>query len=597
MIQVSTDYFESINGQMRNQMDFNVGIGLENTELKRNAIYSDNGHLEYSDISGLKNLYASGKVYVTAESNMYILDGNHEIVPTNIRQFQGYVSDVVSGADSTFASPPQITIYDPNSTTLYDLTGFTILFDKENNDYPTEFTITYYANNTLVGTKEIRNNTLVKYIDDEEKIGINKIVITFLKTHNYNRRIRVLGITLGIYEEFTGSGTNPIISLSHDIEISPLSKEIPMNNFTFTIYDPDQNYDAENPQGIWKYAKKGQIITLKYIYTIDNETKETEEVAGGRFYMDSKPSTNDDEATFTSVSRIEMMEDTYNEGTYYPSGRSYKALFEDVFTFAGLSSSEYEIDASLADINTTIPLPKESCKQCIQLLCQATGTIAFEDVSGKIWIKKNNTELDDYMLELKTNLSFPKYSEEPAEIKNLVITKYTPTVDEELSQLAKTSFSLEGTADIIVDYDLSTDHTYTIEGATVNSGAFYANCCKLNLTALSNSEITLIVNGKKIDLTANNKVWNISSKGYDCELDFEMLSDDEQMAKLKTMYLKYLEESNRYSIEYRGNPELRPNDIIQLQTKFVDRVNAMILSTSYSYDGGSSGNIVLKNYR
>ena len=132
-------------------------------------------------------------------------------------------------------------------------------FDEENNDYATDFSIVYYdIGGNVIRTKSVTGNTLVKYIDDTGTEDVNKIVITFTKTHNYNRRIRVTGITLGIYEEFYGGGRTTdktIKTLSHKVAISPLMKEIPANDFSFTIDDTLANYNPENPQGIWKYTK------------------------------------------------------------------------------------------------------------------------------------------------------------------------------------------------------------------------------------------------------------------------------------------------------------------------------------------------------
>ena len=193
MINVSTEYFNSINQQMRNQMDFIVGMGIENTEMKNNSHYLDNGHLDYSNVSGLKSLYVANKIYVTAETNMYLLDGNHEIVPSENRQFQGFVSSEMSGTDFMFVSPPTITIADDVTTKGYDLIGFTIQFDRENNDYATDFDIEYYHGTNLIGTTNVIDNTQIKYIDDVERQGITKIVVKFYKTHNFNRRIRVTG--------------------------------------------------------------------------------------------------------------------------------------------------------------------------------------------------------------------------------------------------------------------------------------------------------------------------------------------------------------------------------------------------------------------
>lgn len=593
MINVSSEYFNSINAPMRLQTNFVIGLGVENTEMAQNSVYSDNGHMRYSNVNSLKNLYATNKIYTTAEPNMYILDGLHEITPSQ-DTFQGYCSDLVSGDDSTFSATPIIYITSDNE---YDLIGFTIRFDEENNDYPTDFDIEYYSKaGVLLRKANITNNTQTQYIDDVETNGVNKIAVKFYKTHNYGRRIRVTRITLGIYEEiYGGGGANTIKSISHITEISPLSKEIPANNFSFVIFDEQGLYNAENPTGIWKYTKKGQIATLKYIQTLENG--KTESVVGGRFYLTDRPSTEDTDAKFEAVSRLESLEQTYNEGKYYVNGRSYYNLFADLFTYAGLESGEYEIDEDLKDISTLIPLPKENVKTCIQLLCQSCGKIAYEDTTGKIWIKDNNSTIDEYDLALNQNYSYPKYTLETANVRNIIMTKYTPTVSGETSELAKTTFTLAGQSEVVVAYDLSANHTYTITGGTVTSGEFYGYCCKLKITpSADTNSIELTISGNKIDITDVNLIYPVNSNGSDCELDFRMLSQDNVANILFPIYKKYLSEQKRYEISYRGNPELRANDIIQIATRFSEQINTMILKSSYEWDNGASGTLELKNY-
>jgi hypothetical protein len=75
-----------------------------------------------------------------------------------------------------------------------------------------------------------------------------------------------------------------------------------------------------------------------------------------------------------------------------------------------------------------------------------------------------------------------------------------------------------------------------------------------------------------------------------------MLSDNNVADRLHDIYKKYLAESKRYDIDYRGNPELRPNDIIQIDTRFAEGINAMITASSFTWDNGASGTLTLKNF-
>lgn len=596
MINVSTEYFESINSPMRKQTEFVVGIGVENTEMKGNSEYSDNGHMDYSDIDSLKNLLFANKIYTTSEANMYLLDGVHEIKPEiTDYTFQGYVSSLASNSEGVFETPPVILIESEGS---YNLSGFTLQFDRENNDYATDFDIEYYdIDGGLIKTSNIIDNTNVKYIEEGETNGVNTIKVTFKKTHNYSRRLRITELILGIYEEFRGNNDlskNSIKTIEHTVEISPLMKEIPKNNFSFTIENENSAYNAENPTGVWKHIQKGQIVTLKYIQNLNNGEKES--FLGGRFQLTDRPETENTDAKFEAISKLESLEVTYDEGKYYENGRSYYLLIEDVFKFCGLKDNEYEIDSDLMNMYTNVPLEKRSAKECIQLLCQACGKIAFEDVSGKIFIKENNSTIDEYALTLGQNYSYPKYKEEVSELKNIIITKYTLTVSDEVQELANSTFEITESGEIVIDYALSTNQSHTISGANIRNISFFGECCKINLEVAEPTQVAITIRGNRIEKTATNIVYKENEKGYDCELDFKMLSDKNVADRLHTIYKKYLGESKRYTIDYRGNPELRPNDIIQIDTRFAQGINAMILKSEFIWDNGAKGSLTLKNF-
>lgn len=614
MITPSLEYKAAIQQNMRGSMEFEAVISVENIEFKEAAVLSDNGHLSFSDIQEITTDRRPRIINTTAETNMYLLNGTQELLPS-APEYQGFVSSFVSGdiplveTDSeeivydrhTFINKPKIKIETDNLS--YDLSGIRIEFDTFNNDYPTDFIINYYFKDILVRSSVVSGNTGSIYSTEERVNSLNAIELIFDRMHNANRRLRVTGIYFGITRMFTAETQSGIINMSHKTMIHPLMKEIPLNELQFEIRDADKEYNPEDPRSVWRYTHSGQTMLFNYFFNYYSEEHQKwirEKIPGGKFYLKNPPTTQGENVRFQATGLLQTLTMLYTEGSYHPLGRTYYDLFSDVLTFAGIPKDKdgkniWILDERLKAYKCYLPLPIKRCAELIQILCQNTASIVFEDTDGYMHIQLSETKIANNPLRLTTAYSYPNYDPQLPRLRTLLLTRHSVSVSGEVSELNASTHFIDGIKELFISYEASTEQKATVTGGLLLSVKYFAYHCLLTVSADS-SMISVTITGKKLIFAKAQLTYGANTQGDDAPVEMELLSDDSLCNALFLVYSKYLQETKRYKFEYLGDPARRSNDIFPIDTRFITQMPAMALSSEYSFDAGSRGVLELKNF-
>lgn len=643
---VSEGWTREINNPyFRSAVEIEATLFVEELTFRGLAAITDNGHLYYSDADGLLERKPVTEITATAETGLFLLDGKTRLVRSpepvyrwnyaldgswrlgekpfrslvsEVTPYQGFVSKGVSESDGEFrqtwnyaldgswrlgekpfasGSPePKLRILVEEGP-VYEFAGISLVFDTFNNDYPTDFDVEFLNGAGLVHKIEVRGNTTPRFQSAERVYGANEILLTFKKTFNFDRRIRITDMVFGLTRTFTGKGQSSITSFRRKREISPLMREIPQDTTEFTFKDVlgEYNPDPDNTEGIWEFTNPGQVLTLNYFlsYTNDQGVTVRENSPGGVAYLTARPTTQGQDVTFRASGKLQQLTQQYNHGLFRSQGYSYHALFTELFLFAGVSL--YELPDSLKNYYCYLPLPKEAVNVLIQVLCQSIGYIATESVAGYIQIRQNNTEPMLYDMRLTIMQDYPSYLEQLPPLRNLIIESVSVTVAAEITELHKSTQALHGTTTRFIDYEASIEQVATITNGTLVSAAYYAYGADLTISADSDT-MEIVITGKELLFGTNAKTYPVNEIGEDALVQISLLSSNTVRDMIAPFYAKYLQEGKRYKLNYLGDPALMANDILSIQTRYVDSLPAMILSSEYSYNNGSSGTLELKNY-
>ena len=109
---------------------------------------------------------------------------------------------------------------------------------KKANQYATDFKIEVFdPSDSLVSEDIVVGNTLNRYISEMPVDGYKRVKITFTKTSQPFRRIRVSEVVFGIIQNFDDANTTDLKLL---YEISPSMENLPANELTVTIENTDR---------------------------------------------------------------------------------------------------------------------------------------------------------------------------------------------------------------------------------------------------------------------------------------------------------------------------------------------------------------------
>ena len=438
MLSTTPLYREKANLPGGKEYKISIQFAIENIDFKEVATIRSNGELFYSQSAELKDETKSVELqFKTLEYNFYSLDGLGDN-PKQTTEYMGYISNVLSDENGVYQSTRPIISISADSL-HYNLIGTTIDFDLLNKDYAVDFDVRYYDNDTLLKMVEKRNNTSYQAVEVDGCDNVNKIEIEIISSNLKYRRARIQNIIFGLNSVIDN---DRIISFSRTMEISPFSKEISQNELSVEIENYDGLYDPQNPTGIYSYFDQGQKINHYYYFDVGNDN--WEKIYGGQLYLAGKPTDNGETTTFTATGLYQQLTKVYNKGLYYPAGRTFYDLFNDIFEFCDLKNKGiiYEIPENLKNISTVQPITNIPCNEAIQLLCNASNHILIERTNGNVALIPNNVG-ENTIFNSSALLSADKSETYFSQVSKL--NKNLPFANYQFKTLEYNLYSLDGT--------------------------------------------------------------------------------------------------------------------------------------------------------
>jgi hypothetical protein len=265
-------------------INFKVRFELLDVNARDAAVPSVSGQEDVSQLAqltdGVEKL--SGK-YATLEDDCWVLDGTMDLLPDSLDGVQtGWWSDVLSGADGTFTTPPHLSF--SFGGTAISTIGYTLCFDGKTNNYATSIRVTAYASDgTTVIEQQIFSNKKAYCVLDMSVQNYYSVKFEFLATSLPYRRIRLAECLFGIVQTFDGDSiTSAKLTYSADI----VCESFASRQLVFSFDNLDKKYNLINPNGLYAYLQEGQDL---YATTIING----ESVSMGEFEF-SKAESKDD---------------------------------------------------------------------------------------------------------------------------------------------------------------------------------------------------------------------------------------------------------------------------------------------------------------
>jgi hypothetical protein len=362
------------------------------------AEIADNGHEGFSNVEQtIDGLDKEPVKYATLERNMWVLDGTFALLPSSAPYGDnGFVGNVLSGDDGTYASTPTITISFPQVLANL-IPGITITWATAYDEWASSFRVTAYYGTQVVQQQTVTDNTSTRSVVLMDISGYDKITVEVLKWCLPGRRARMEELLIGIEKTYSKS---EIMSYSHESSVNPLSAELPKNEISFEVVNLNGEYNPDNPSGAEKYLMERQSITVRYGYKLDGKV---EWIKAGTFFMSEWDTPqNGITATFTARNLLEYMTDTYtgpNSGTLFSIAKS--ALEQADLPIQADGSVRWYLDSSLSKITAPgdLDLSKYTLQEVVQYVANAGCCVFYQDRNGVLHLEPLADGTTDYVID------------------------------------------------------------------------------------------------------------------------------------------------------------------------------------------------------
>lgn len=594
MYNTSESYNSQIRKVIRNYSLMHIQFRLTDPDADADAIVSSSGQTEWSCNPDMLESKQVSARYALLEQNRWLLNGKMRQLPDDAPyDYQGFVGNEISDEEGLITVPTVITIDFAGNP--YSFRGLTFQFDTVCDDYPAEIRVLASLKNTTVYDKTFTADSVDFAISEPipgAEAFADKLVISFVKTSLPYRRIRLEGLILGLRKAFDETS---IVSSEWKRTNDLMNTVLPNESMKYTFYDPKQEYNPDNPEGIWEYVESGQQVSFQYGYQLDDGSIEW--IPGSTYYVDGSPTVEStsklSKVTFNTMSRLQSLTDTYDEGVYAPEGKTLYDLAEILLEWAnvvdGSGKPLYTLAPSLREYVITAPLPVLSVRELLQLIANAGMCILYTDRAGKIVFEQRRNEGNVFgytFNDVKTKA--PSVKKYPY-LKNLIVsvTALSPAQDEE--ELATVDVVNAKNTEFLLEYDAATELSVKATGGlTINSiNGLYAQRAKVVVTGTG----TVAVNGVRLSESTYVVQKSCNPVGEDCTIENRLIGNQSHAIEYLEWMAAILKKRNVYTFEDRGFPEVDAADSVTLDTAFTNACDAHITSITIKYGGALSGNV------
>ena len=378
-----------------------------------------------------------------------------------------------------------------------------------------------------------------------------------------------------------------IVRLDVKQAVDPLSRRLPTESLTFSILDFDGDYDPSNPTGHWQELDNTSNVAVQY--GIQNGAVILWLQEEDRFILDGKPQWQRGVATFTASSSL-----LHLTKTFYKATATATNLYDmAVALLAEGGYPQYSLWSGLASYECNIPLPRDTIRNNLQRIAQATGCALYTR-HGVINIQPYE---EDDIEEQPYNMTLRDIKQDSD-----TVTKSNPIYMVQGYQYERQDAALDtivfqqaiytvGGETIHIEYEATDNPQLTVSSGTITSANIYARGADIVMQDSGVYEIT--VTGRRIGQSGTLLRAEISdnTEGGTFAVNNPIVNSTEQMNNIIYKAANFLRHRITHTMETRGNPDQEPLDGVNFVTEYGFAAHGLILSSEIIFDGVFAGRL------
>ena len=343
--------------------------------------------------------------YATLERGRWLLDGSFRLIPDDPAQLSGevgFVGDVLSGDDGSFASPVYAELTFSNCSILQACSVY--FSDADFDGIPVDFTVEVLQGGTAYYTKEFTGNMAASVsLSGFTVYNPDAIRVTVTKWSLPGRRLRVAEIIPGVYEEWTDD-----ILASIDIQMRGnfACLAIPYGTCTLRMDNLDRRFEPRNKSGIFQSIEERQAIPIAIGCELEDGSVEYKRA--GVFYQANGGWKTGDNAMTMQWDLVDIVGLLADREFHAPDTMPTTLsgwLAAIVGQLGANFTNKYHVDPDysnvVATVNSREDVDGKKCGDILRWVCMATGTWPRADAetgaltAEPLWSQGNKLDLDN----------------------------------------------------------------------------------------------------------------------------------------------------------------------------------------------------------
>lgn len=364
------------------------------------------GQIPWSNLEQIHDkVFDNPTKYATLERDRWVLDGTWDLLPDDPAQAvgqMGYIGNVLSGADGTFATTPWVELRFSGVSVLQ---ACSVYFPGNAYDgVPEDFTVEVKQGGTAYHTRTYTGNTASSV--SLEGFTVNNpdaIRVTVTKWSRPSRRMRVVEIVPGVYETWDGG---MIAEFSVKQQGNVAATALPYGTCTLKIDNLSRRFEPRSKNGIFQSIEERQGIDVSLGVRLADGTDEYKRL--GIFYQYSGGWKTGDNGLTMQWTLVDIIGLLANREFLAPAtlpttlGGWIGALAAQL----GVNFKDrWHVDPNYTALPVTVRVAEDlqgkKCGDILRWVCQATGTWPRADASTgdltaePLWSEGNKVTLDN----------------------------------------------------------------------------------------------------------------------------------------------------------------------------------------------------------
>lgn len=364
------------------------------------------GQIPWSKLEQLHDkVFGNPTKYATLERDRWALDGTWDLLPDDPTQTvgqMGYIGNVLSGADGTFATLPWMELQFSGVSVLQ---ACSVYFpDNDYDGLPEDFTVEVKQGGTAYHTRTYTGNTAASVALEGFTVhDPDAIRVTVTKWSRPSRRMRVVEIVPGVYEEWDG-GMIAEFSVKQQGNIAATA--LPYGTCTLKIDNLSRRFEPRSKNGLFQSIEERQGIDISLGVRLADGTDEYKRL--GIFYQYSGGWRTGDNGLTMQWNLVDIIGLLANREFLTPStlpttlGGWIGALAAQLgVNFKDRWHVDPDYTALPVTVRTAEDVQGKKCGDILRWVCQATGTWPRADASTgdltaePLWSEGNRVTLDN----------------------------------------------------------------------------------------------------------------------------------------------------------------------------------------------------------